>query len=381
MLLRHRILGLFVAVTLLVAAAVAVPAILILTDSERQVEELETNGQIAVFRNALEDAAVPLRALAAAVAADPAVQAALGSGIAGNLRQRLEALLAGGTGDGGARHLEVVSPGGELLAAVPAATDAYPMARVGPGDVAAVGLSQRSGGPLLLAATLPLAGGAAVTVAAAAAGPVAGELEAGLGAPFLILDHQRHPLAASRADLWTLLQPQLPAAGGRLPGLVSLGGLSYRLVATPLTAAGGGALGDLVTLHDAAIVTDRRRLAVLLAAGLLVAALLAIATLLYRAIRTTLDPLTELAGALQAVAGGDIYASACADNRADEVGDIAGALEAVRSRGLALDRLQTRDRLHDQRERAVSGQACVCVQRTFMYWLQADLSWLPRPWQ
>ena len=87
----------------------------------------------------------------------------------------------------------------------------------------------------------------------------------------------------------------------------------------------------------------------------LVVVILTAGILLYRMSRAALEPLTDLAGVLRAIAGGDRLASAIGRRTQDEIGQIARALGVLRSSGLALDRLETRDRLARRRHLALIG--------------------------
>jgi sigma-B regulation protein RsbU (phosphoserine phosphatase) len=168
-----------------------------------------------------------------------------------------------------------------------------------------------------------------------------------LSADLLMRDRDGAPLFASTPSL-------RDGAGALRAGeTVEMGGRLFRLEATQAQNSAGAVVGEILVLADATAEIQSRRLLLLVAFALLVIAATVTCRALYGVIRDALDPLTELARALQAVAGGDIFASAAIGRRGDEVGAIGEALEALRSNTLALDRLQTGNRLAGLRERAL----------------------------
>lgn len=357
MLLRNRILALFGGVTVLVAVAVSVPAVLILQEREERLQQLRAASQVAFWTDAMEQVAHPLAALARELETDPQLSASLSHTTSGALRERLGELHRERLAMRGVVRAEVIDPAGDLLAAAPSAIGIEPLAQSGAGTETVALAQAREGTPLLLAATVRTSSGFALTLAAEAL-PLMPALGAALGAPIFVLDRHGNLLGTSDLARWRPLREALRAAGGRSAALAAQAtlveeGRRFRVTATPLMGGSGTFLGDLLTLRDDSAESRQREMVVLLAGALLAGSILIIAVLLYRTIRRTLDPLTEVAEALKAVAGGDIYASAAVAARRDEVGEIAFALEEVRDSGLSLDRLQTRERLADLRERAV----------------------------
>jgi sigma-B regulation protein RsbU (phosphoserine phosphatase) len=354
MLLRSRILLLFALATLLVAASVALPAWLVLRDGEERAAGLRTALQAAMVREAMDHAAAPLVTTLRAAAMDATLLAARQAGDESALRQRLGELreslrLSGSTG-----RIDLVGGQGQLLAAAPAAAE--PLASgatalqrdLAPGQIFA-GFEAEADSPLLLVTSLRLPQGdllSASMAAEAALGQIAGHLRAEL----LLRDRAGAPLFSTAPELRE--QALALRAGERIERT----GRLYRLEATALLNSAGAPVGELLVLADATAETQSRKLLLLVAFGLLVLAAGAICRALYRVIRDALDPLTELARALQSVAGGDIFASAAIGPRRDEVGAIGEALEALRSNTLALDRLQTGNRLAGLRERALIAQ-------------------------
>jgi sigma-B regulation protein RsbU (phosphoserine phosphatase) len=137
---------------------------------------------------------------------------------------------------------------------------------------------------------------------------------------------------------------------------IEMDGRIFRLEPTPAVNSAGALIGEILVLADATAAIKSRRLLLLVASALLVVAATVTCSALYGVIRDALDPLTELARALQAVARGDIFASAAVGRRGDEVGAIGDALQSLRSNTMALDRLQTGNRLAGLRERVLIAQ-------------------------
>ena len=354
MLLRSRILLLFGLAMALVAASVAVPAWLVLRDGEDRAAALRAAVQSASLNDAVERAGAPLVTLLRRMATDEALQAARAAHDESALRQRLAALLAETGLEGPAGRIDLVGPQGQLLAAAPAAAEplasgATALQRDLPPDGISARFEASADGPMLLVVSLRLATGdllSASMPADAALGTVARQL----GADLLLRDRQGAAVFATDQSL------RDGAAALRAGQSLALGGRLFRLEATPLDNSAGARVGQVLVLADATAETQSRQLLLMLAGALLVVAGAVTCGLLYRVIRDAIDPLSELARALQAVAGGDIFASAAIAARRDEVGDIQAALESLRSNTLALDRLQTRNRLSALRERALIGQ-------------------------
>ncbi len=351
MLLRSRILLLFALATLLVAASVGVPAWLVLRDSQDRAAALRAELQSTRLAEAVDRAAAPLVAALRVAAGDAALAAARAAGDESALRQRLAALRAELGLQGPSARLDLVGPQGQLLAAAPAAAEplasgAAALQRELRADGTAAGFEAMPEGGMLLVASLRSGAGdllSASMPAEAALEAIAAQLGAGL----LMRDRQGSKLHATDPVL-----REAPAERSTL----DIGGRVFRLEATPLDNSAGARVAQVLVLADATAETQAYRLLLLLAGALLVVAGAVTCGLLYRTIRGAIDPLSELARALQAVAGGDIFASAAIQPRRDEVGAIQAALEALRSNTLALDRLQTGNRLAALRERALIGQ-------------------------
>ncbi|MBR0645709.1 PP2C family protein-serine/threonine phosphatase [Plastoroseomonas hellenica] len=351
MLLRTRILLLFALATLLVAASVALPAWLVLRDGQSRSTALRAELQAAQLPEAVERATASLVAGLRRSAADEALAGALATGDESGVRQRLAALRLLIGLEGSAGRMDLVGPQGQLQAAAPAAEE--PLASgvtLLLRDMASeqINISFENGPErsLLLVASIRLAQGGLLS-ASIAAEDVLGRIARFLRADLLMRDRNGNPLFASDPALWD-------RAGSVNAGdIVSFEDRLFRLEAAALTNSAGAAVAELLVLTDATAEVQARRLLLLMAGGLLVIAAGATCLALYRVIRDALDPLTELARALQAVAQGDIFASAAIGPRKDEVGAIGQALEALRSNTLTLDRLETRTRLSALRERAL----------------------------
>lgn len=350
MLLRSRILLLFALATLLVAASVALPAWLVLRDGQDRAATLRASLQSATLREAMDRAAAPLVAALRGAALDGALLAARAENDESALRQRLTALREG---LGMTGRLDMVGGQGQLLAAAPAAADPLASgARALQRDLIAGQVSagfETADGEVLLVASLRLPLGELLSLGVPAEAALA-QIARHLGADLLMRDRNGVQLFASTLAL------REGADALRAGETVQLGGRLFRLEATSSQNSSGAVVGEILVLSDATAEIESRRLLLLVAFGLLIVAATVTCRALYGVIRDALDPLTELARALQAVAGGDIFASAAIGRRGDEVGAIGEALEALRSNTLALDRLQTGNRLAGLRERVLIAQ-------------------------
>jgi sigma-B regulation protein RsbU (phosphoserine phosphatase) len=348
--LRSRILLLFAVATLLVATSVAAPAWLVLRDAEVRSATMRASLQSATLREAMDRAAAPLVASLRAIVQDEVLLAARATQDESLLRQRLAALLSP---LGSNVRLDMVGGQGQLLAAVPAAAD--PMASGASAlrrDLLAGQVRsgfEKADGEVLLVASLRLAQGDLLSLGVPAS-EVLGQIARYLGADLVLRDLAGETLFASTSTL------RDSASILRSGDTVELDDRLFRLEPTPTVNSAGALVGEILVLADATAEVKSRRLLLLVATALLVVAATVTCSALYGVIRDALDPLTDLARALQAVAGGDIFASAAVGRRGDEVGAIGDALEALRSNTMALDRLQTGNRLAGLRERMLIAQ-------------------------
>lgn len=360
MLLRTRILGLFALAILLVAASVALPAWLVLRNQEERIIGLRIAAQEGEVREALNRAARPLTAAARALTTDRIILAALEESDQAALRSRLAALREEGGPLAGKARADIIGAGGQLLASTPGApsdealVSAEAVLHELQADGQASGLEREHGGRMLLVSAARLPQGGLVAVAGEAEDAFHGIAQA-LHADLFLTDRNDRPLFATAQETWPLVEQALaedPAGAASFDA----DGKTYRIVPTALENSTGAPIGRLLVLRDATAEARRQSLVLLLAGALLVAAAATVCVILYRTIRAALDPLTGLAGALRALAGGDIYASAAVPERRDEMGEIAQALEALRATGLAQERLETRDRLVRAQHQALIRQ-------------------------
>lgn len=348
--LRSRILLLFALATLLVATSVSAPAWLVLRDAEVRSATVRANLQSATLREAMDHAAAPLVTSLRAMVLDEVLLSARATQDESLVRQRLATLREP---LGSSVRLDMVGGQGQLLAAMPAAAD--PMASGAaalrrdllPGQVTS-GL-EKADGEVLLVVSLRLAQGDLLSLGVPAS-EVLGQIARYLGADLLLRDLNGTLQFASTPNL------RDSAAVLQSGQTIEMDGRLLRLEPTPTMNSAGVLVGEILVLTDATAEIKSRRLLLLLATALLVVAATVTCSALYGVIRDALDPLSELARALQAVAGGDIFASAAIGRRSDEVGAIGDALESLRSNTMALDRLQTANRLAGLRERMLIAQ-------------------------
>ena len=355
MLLRTRILLLAAAGMVMVAIAVGLPAALVVGERGARIAALQVSAQSAEVARALDDAARPLLAVLEAAAADPALAAALDARDETALQERLGAL---GAAAPAIARIEVIASGDRILAAHPGPRSGEPMLPAGallreltPGQHARGVERSAESGSLRLVAVRRNAGQSML----AAAAPLDGLLERladALAGDVLVADLDGQPLTMPEAATWRVID----AAGARraaVPVHLDDGERSRLMVPTVLPGAAGMPVARLIVLQDVSAEARRTALVSLLAAMVLVGIVTFASLTLYRTLRGALDPLTGLSGTLRAIAGGDILASATIPARRDEVGEIAHALNALRSSGISLERLEARDRLFRRRHLAL----------------------------
>lgn len=357
MLLRTRIIALAAAIVPIVAAAVAVPAGLLLQEREGRVGELTVARQAAVVSREMLRAARPLTEAVERIATDTALAQELERGDIPAARTRLEALREG---EAPIERIEVIARGGRVLLAQPAEHAVEGMIdtaavlreyRPGTGDS---GIEPMPDGSGLHLVAFARGQGPQVVAAGAAFAPTLEVIGAALGGQALVADLAGRPLLPQGASAWHSIE----AAGARdaaMPVSFPHDGRWMQIVPTMLMGSSGVPVARLFVLQDVSQSAQRYEVVLLVAGLVLVVVILTAGILLYRMLRAALEPLTDLAGVLRAIAGGDRLASASVDERDDEIGQIARALGVLRSSGLALDRMETRDRLARRRHLSLIG--------------------------
>jgi sigma-B regulation protein RsbU (phosphoserine phosphatase) len=361
MLLRTQILLLVSAALLLVGLSVGVPAWMLLRSQGDEMAELRRQRQAAQMDRVLDEAARPLADAARELAGDPG----FAEMIAARDAQALRPLLVRWLDAEAERNIpiaraDITARGNQVLAAIPAYRAGEAIMRnerllrdIQPGETArGIVVDAQGGTPWLVVA---LRVDLTLVSVAAPLDPFLRQITARLGAAgagMIALDGRRLP--GSTEGFWDSLgEPSRP----RPAQLVVRGpeGERLLLVATQVNSPDGVPAGRLLVAQD---VTDeflRQELLALTSAGIFISIVLLACLLVYRRLQTTLDPLTSLSRTLRALASGDIFASADAPRRKDEVGEIARALDTLRDSGLALDRLKVRERISVNRQQALIG--------------------------
>lgn len=349
MLLRTRIIALAAGMVPVVAAAVAIPAWLLLRESETRIDDLTLARQEAVVSREIQRAARPLSEAVRGIAADATLAEALARQDIATAQARIGQATA---------QVEVIARGGRILLAQPPAQAAEGMIDPAPvlreyapgsgdsgiepnGDGLRLVAFARGQGPFVIAAAAPFA-------------PLLDVIGVALGGQAAVADLAGRPLAGVGGDVWRHIE-QAGARAATAPVDFTEHGRRMQLVPTLLTGGSGVPVARLFVLTDASHAARRHDLVLLVAALVLVGVILTAGILLFRMLRGALEPLDDLADVLRAIAGGDRLASAPVDGRQDEIGQIARALDVLRSSGLALDRLETRDRLARRRHMALIG--------------------------
>ena len=361
MLLRTQILLLVSAALLLVGFSVGVPAWMLLRSQAEEMAELRRERQAAQMDRVLDEAARPLADAARELAGSPAFAEMIATRDAQGLRAML-----GRWRDAQAEknipiaRADITARGNQVLAAIPAYQAGEAIVRNGmllrdiqPGETARGVVVDGQGGTPWLVVALRL--DLILVSVAAPVDPSLRQVAARLG--------------AAGAGMSALDDRALPGAtdgfwdGLREPGRARAAEIVFRgaegerrlLVTTQLNSPDGVPAGKLLVAQD---VTDeflRQELLALASAGIFLSIVLLACLLVYRRLQVTLDPLTSLSRTLRALASGDIFASAEAPRRKDEVGEIARALDTLRDSGLALDRLKMRERILANRQQALIG--------------------------
>ena len=356
MLLRTRVTLIAAAALPVVAVAVALPAWLLLEERAERISTLQLAQQQAEVARILDTTVRPAAAVLQAIATDEELRVAVGRRDADALEQRLRQrhLAAGAPPD---QRIEVIGRGGQLIAAVPGSRSAEPMVpsealfrEVPPGQEVVGVEPAPQDGALRLVSVVRLENallGMAVPVE-----PALQRIALALRAEVLVADLQGRPLSAPGDPAWRMLA-EARVTQAVAPVLLDRGRSATLVVPTELRSASGLPVARLLVLRDGSAEARRGRLVGLFALTMLVGIVAVAGIVMYRTMRAALDPLTGLAGVLRAVAAGDIFASTSVRDRKDEVGEIAHAFEALRSSGLALDRLERRDRVARRRDAAV----------------------------
>ncbi len=350
MLLRTRIIALAAAMVPAVAAALAVPAWLLLDERDARIGELTVARQAAVVSREIQRAAQPLTEAVWHVAAD----VTLARDDRAAAQARLRALA------GPVERIEVIARGGRILLAEPPAAavegmvDAAAVLREYAPGTGSAGIELMDGDGLRLVAFLR-DGPSQVIAAGVGFAPTLEAIGAALGGQALVADLAGRPLLPPEATgAWRSIDA-VGARAATMPVAYRDEGRAMQIVPTMLLGSSGVPVARLFVMQDASR-ADRQHAVVLLVSGLvLVGVILTAGILLYRMLRAALEPLTDLAAVLRAIAGGDRLASAAVTARDDEIGQIARALDVLRSSGIALDRMETRDRLARRRHLALIG--------------------------
>ena len=361
MLLRTQILLLVSAALLLVGFSVGVPAWILLRSQAEEVAELRRQRQAAQMDRVLDEAARPLADAARELAGSPA----FAEMIATRDAQALRALLGHWRNAQAKKNIpiaraDITARGNQVLAAIPAYRSEE--AIVGNGML----LRDIQSGETARGIVIDGQAGTAWLVVAlrqdlnlvSVAAPLDPSLRlvtarlGAAGAGMSALDDR--PLPAGTDGFWDGLGEPGRA---RAAQMVFRGAEGERrlLVATQVSGPDGVPAGRLLVAQDVTDEFQRQELLALSSAGIFVSVVLLGCLLVYRRLQTTLDPLTSLSRTLRALASGDIFANAEAPRRKDEVGEIAGALDALRDSSLALDRLKVRERILSNRQQALIG--------------------------
>jgi methyl-accepting chemotaxis protein len=126
-----------------------------------------------------------------------------------------------------------------------------------------------------------------------------------------------------------------------------------------------GDMNDRIAQIDNVIAPRFQRLTTLFAVGYV---LLFLASLLWATL-TLARPILRLAGAMRAIAGGELETQIRYTRRSDELGDMARAIQVFRDKGLALKQLEADTRSAEARAR----QALAAERVRFVEAFQADL--------
>jgi len=200
-------------------------------------------------------------------------------------------------------------------------------------------------------AALPADGGFIVVAGAFGSSVVA--LAEALKADTFVIDRNGRLISAIHPALW----PQIVSPGTVLNDhtIIHLNreGQVLELVPSPIVDSTGNAIATVYTLRDITF-TDQNRLLLFCVTGALAAFLLVLlVTSLYGYLNGAFMPLAEVASAVRGLSRGDTMVSIDLPSRADEVGQIAEAVEVFRRDAVELERLAFTGRIERAQQEAL----------------------------
>ncbi len=360
MLLRTRIMLLMLLAFAMVAAAIGGPAWLLFQERGERISRLISERQGVELRRAIDHADLMMQRAARLFETEESLRADLQSLDAEALEKRLRDLMAGDARFADIRRIDLIVQDERILVSVPEGRGARPvivnrnvLRSVGAeASLVGIDLNPDTRLPLIFHARRI---GPVLLVLGASFEPSLGNIIKNIGAVGGgILGSDGRPLLLSDAGMSELL-----AAAGSLDRLEAerfrRNGSYVELVQTELRGLAGLPTASLFILQDVSTETRREVLTAMKALFFLVLIMAGTCLVLYRTIRSTLDPLTDLSNTLRSVAEGDIFASAPVLRRTDEVGEIANALELVRDSALTLDRMKIHERISVKHHQALIG--------------------------
>ena len=300
------------------------------------------------------------------LATDPALIRALAAGDRDAVARRLEPALAALARQGIADRIEVIDRESTLLYTSSQALFAESMLDSATlehlsavaGKIEGIGHDGTAG--MVAAVAMPILDDAYRRIGTLTLGAdVAQALKAfarGLGGEATIANRRGRVLLTTAPTLWDNLKDRGRILPGTLQGLASAG-RQYELAAIPIHTFAGPGTATLIGIVDRTSIRDRQQhvdigfLAILAAGGLL--ALL----VLFQYIRRAFAPLDRAIVSLQALSEGDLSVPLEIEQRRDESGRIAGAIEAFREHLLIGDRLKrSREKQRRRQERLIHRQ-------------------------
>lgn len=366
LLLRTRIVLLFALVTVLFAALVGGPAAVVINSADETQEDVLLQDQRLLWQDSVVLGGQPYLAVAKELTADSQIPALRATASTGALTQRLADEVARRQDDpeNPVYRIDLVGGDGRLIASSAGVgvddpvVDPIGILRQLGATRSVIGVENRPDSPAgehqlmkVASAALP-AGGGFIAVAGGFASSVTA-LAGALKAETFVINRGGKLISALHPALW----PQIATGGTALADntIVHLHreGRALELVPSPIVDSTGNAIATVFTLRDITF-TEQNRLLLFCITGALAAFLLILlVTSLYGYLNGAFMPLGEVATAVRALSRGDTMVSVDLPSRADEVGQIAEAVEVFRRDAVELERIAFTARIERAQQEAL----------------------------
>lgn len=366
LLLRTRIVLLFAVVTVLFGALVGGPAGIVITSADRTQEDILLQDQRLLWQDSVTLGGQPYLALAKQLAGDARFVSLRAAASTGALTQRLAHEVARRQDDleNPVYRIDLVGADGRLIASSAGVgvddplVDAVGILRQLGAARSVIGVENRPDTPpgehqlMKVASSALPADGGFIAVAGGFGSSVTALAEA-LKADTFVIGRDRKLISAIHPALWPQIVTDDTPLNDHTIIHLSRGGRALELVPSPIVDSTGNTIATVFTLRDVTF-TEQNRLLLFCVTGALAAFLLVVlVTSLYGYLNGAFMPLGEVATAVRALSRGDTMVSVDLPSRADEVGQIAEAVEVFRRDAVELERLAFKGRIERAQQEAL----------------------------